>query len=725
MKISSISVTNFRLLKEFTIDLEENLSLVVGKNNCGKTSLLAVMNKFLNDKNGSSFLPDDFNIEFRDTFQAIVEKPSTYFGKEMGIGMKLFITYDDSDDLSLVSHLIMDLDPDNTTIVVGFEYVIRYEYFLAFVADYNAYKSEALVKISIAAKQQLKDKKITKEQIAAYKKQREAKIFPNFFRKNYQEYFKLGRKSIYFDQTSKKAIDTDFIDLVKENIKLDNVINFKIINAKREVSNKEADKALSTLSSDYYSIKESQNKDSEPIKQFKETLETTDDHLDNVYTDLFKDVIDSVKQFGGTKAGESVIKVISTLQHRELLKGNTTVMYDHNNSHSLPESFNGLGYMNLIGMIFQIEVLLSDFRKEGKENELPAPINLLFIEEPEAHTHPQMQYIFIKNIKEILVKAAKGQMGKKKFDLQTIITTHSSHITAESEFPDLKYFSKITENAVVAKNLKDLEKEYIRDQDSYNFLKQYLTINRTELFFADKAVLIEGDTERILLSTIMRKIDLDHPDKGILPLLSQNISVVEVGAHSQIFEKLIEFLNIKTLIITDIDTYRMEPLLGTDKKPKVNKNGEERKVRAKCRVADAENYGNNAINFFCGAPTFENLLKMTHGQAVCKKSEKGWELALDGNVYLAWQHAEQSYHARSYEDAFIAINRDFLEKNLSKFQSLTHIDELSDLDAYEIAEKCISKKTSFALDILFVTGDNYSLWKIPQYIKEGLLWLRK
>lgn len=33
---------------------------------------------------------------------------------------------------------------------------------------------------------------------------------------------------------------------------------------------------------------------------------------------------------------------------------------------------------------------------------MPADINILFIEEPEAHTHPQLQYIFIKNIKELL-----------------------------------------------------------------------------------------------------------------------------------------------------------------------------------------------------------------------------------------------------------------------------------------------------------------------------------
>ena len=32
----------------------------------------------------------------------------------------------------------------------------------------------------------------------------------------------------------------------------------------------------------------------------------------------------------------------------------------------------------------------------------PADINLIYIEEPESHTHPQLQYIFIKNIKDLL-----------------------------------------------------------------------------------------------------------------------------------------------------------------------------------------------------------------------------------------------------------------------------------------------------------------------------------
>ena len=41
MHISKITVRNYRLLKDFSVDLEENLSLIVGKNNSGKLNLKA------------------------------------------------------------------------------------------------------------------------------------------------------------------------------------------------------------------------------------------------------------------------------------------------------------------------------------------------------------------------------------------------------------------------------------------------------------------------------------------------------------------------------------------------------------------------------------------------------------------------------------------------------------------------------------------------------------
>jgi len=61
MKICSIEIKNYRLLTEFRLDLEDNLSLVIGKNNTGKTSLLSALEKLYAETRKISF--DDFNIK--------------------------------------------------------------------------------------------------------------------------------------------------------------------------------------------------------------------------------------------------------------------------------------------------------------------------------------------------------------------------------------------------------------------------------------------------------------------------------------------------------------------------------------------------------------------------------------------------------------------------------------------------------------------------------------
>ncbi len=48
---------------------------------------------------------------------------------------------------------------------------------------------------------------------------------------------------------------------------------------------------------------------------------------------------------------------------------------------------------------------------------------------------------------------------------------------------------------------------------------------------------------------------------------------------------------------------------------------------------------------------------------------------------------------------------------------------------YDLSEECIDKKPSFAMEILLNSkidndGNEYSNWEIPNYIKEGLIWLK-
>lgn len=46
MEIKKIYIQHYRLLNDFSLELKNDLSLIVGKNNCGKTSVLSVLEKY-------------------------------------------------------------------------------------------------------------------------------------------------------------------------------------------------------------------------------------------------------------------------------------------------------------------------------------------------------------------------------------------------------------------------------------------------------------------------------------------------------------------------------------------------------------------------------------------------------------------------------------------------------------------------------------------------------
>jgi putative ATP-dependent endonuclease of the OLD family len=700
MKITKIQVENYRLLKDFSIDIEKELSLVIGKNNCGKTSLLSVIDKFLNG-NSSWFTYEDFNLDFKEELIGTIEKDIEEKYSPIGIRMKLFIKYADTDNLSNISNLMMDLDPDNNSIILAFEYVLSSDKIKKLKDDYKLFSN------SETGKSKPKDLRF-------------------FLRNNYSSYFQVFKKTLNPKDFSR------FIDVEKENIQINKVINFQYIKANRDVSNREPDTSLSTLSYRIYEKIEADGNHKLKIDEFKETLYNTDESLGVVYETIFKDTIDKVKKFGGLQPDETLIKITSSLQHKNLLQGNTTVVYKHD-TNELPENYNGLGYMNLISMIFEIEILLNKFKRT--KTQIPADINLLFVEEPEAHTHPQMQYIFIKNIKSLLKEGIVREDGENR-ELQYIISTHSSHIVAESNFDDIRYLKR-DKNSVIAKNLKCLEADYEKDgqKENYKFLKQYLTLHRAELFFADKAIFIEGDTERILLPAMMKKIDQDIQGN---PLLSQNISIIEVGNYSHIFEKFIDFFEIKSLIITDIDSAMSQDKMNELRTAETDEN-EKKKIKQKVRVSDpnATITTNSSLEYFYGTKLLSDFKDKPVNDLVLKKSASGWIKDANGYLTCVFQSSEANssgtvYQARSFEDSFFHINRQFIIDNKPGFKSLKNIAYFEDnsKDSYELAESCIDKKPAFAIEILLNSktdggnGNEFSNWQIPEYIKEGLLWLK-
>lgn len=397
MKIESIHISNFRLLKDFKLDLEDTLSLVLGKNNTGKTSILTCLEKFINsDSDKNKFKAEDFNLDYKKEIQSLITSPEQiedkdeYDNKIYGIKLRFILSYDEMDNTSTIFDLMMDLEPNHNKIVLGYEYSLHFN-------DYEEMRKEYK---SFLSKEKSKQTEKSKSESSKIYTQ---KTFEYFFKTNQDKFFKRRWKSIDYDYNSNIILESNFNDLEKSKLKnnLKEIINFKYIDAKRGVTNKDNDKTLSTQTSEIYERSEKNDADEEKIQEFNEAIEETDEKLGEVYKGLFSETIETVKEFGGIKKEESIIKIISTLQHKELLKGNTTVVYNHNET-DFPEQYNGLGYMNLISMIFQIKILVSEFARKKDEN--PASINLLLIEEPEAHTHPQMQYVFIQNIANLLNK---------------------------------------------------------------------------------------------------------------------------------------------------------------------------------------------------------------------------------------------------------------------------------------------------------------------------------
>ena len=73
MKLESAHIRNFRMLKEMDIDFEDMLSLVIGKNNSGKTSFLIVLQRFLSESK-QEFVFEDFGLEVQQKILELENK---------------------------------------------------------------------------------------------------------------------------------------------------------------------------------------------------------------------------------------------------------------------------------------------------------------------------------------------------------------------------------------------------------------------------------------------------------------------------------------------------------------------------------------------------------------------------------------------------------------------------------------------------------------------------
>ena len=207
----------------------------------------------------------------------------------------------------------------------------------------------------------------------------------------------------------------------------------------------------------------------------------------NDFQGELKKLMPTLRTFGYPGLDGSEMETETTLDVERLLSSHTKVRYAGHHGVLLPESYTGLGVRNLIFILLQIVSFYRTFRAEPT-----APgVHLVFIEEPEAHLHPQMQEVFIRQVSKIAHQLSSQEEAILPWPVQFVVSTHSSHVANAAGFEAIRYFLPTSGTGGVRRTkVKDLRKGLRRTpEDHRTFLHQYLTLTRCDLFFADKAAL--------------------------------------------------------------------------------------------------------------------------------------------------------------------------------------------------------------------------------------------
>ena len=495
--------------------ISKSSSLIVGKNNSGKSTIIKLLNTLQNSKSGSRsiFKYTDFNLKMlSDWYHENIDNKSEEEIRNIDesafptLEFQLILGIDDGNDLIssfediLVVSGIKTVETHENQDIAEIPIYIKYE-----VADKVSFIEE-LIKIKTSY---FDDKEQHDEQYLNYKIELQYRQFLGLFSSNYfvLNFYPIGRDepAKEFSLSSLLKVDTIEANTVKNDKTLSQAYN-KIVST--YIKNNEIATIDNLLGKINYQVKDMVDSN---IKNILQSAVSSIESTKNLKMNLHPDV---------------------TL---EKIFANSIIYEYQEEDNNIPESQFGMGYTNLMVIIAKIV----DYIELYSKKDINGSVNILCIEEPESFMHPQMQELFIKNIS----KAIATLLGKKQqLDVfQIIITTHSTHILnskiqSGNTLNNISYLGQAGANNII-KNISDDAIVSGRDIDkkAYEYIKKYLRLEVSDIFFADAVILVEGVSEETYLRYEIDK----HPT-----LKNHHIKVYRIdGAYAHQFIRFVKNQN--------------------------------------------------------------------------------------------------------------------------------------------------------------------------------------
>jgi predicted ATP-dependent endonuclease of OLD family len=761
MHLNVIRIQNFRRLRDVVIDLDDDISIFVGANNSGKTSVVQALQLFLSSSR-EKFTLHDISASTWSDIEAFANGENGVALPNISIDLWFGVK---ATDLHRVIDLLPSLSWQGTH--VGMRITFSPVDADATLARFREAQSIALAAAATAAPPSLEEggsggvdeesddedfvpspKSLTDFLTTELKREYEFRYYvldKARFNNDFHELASYQPLQILPDKgpTGKVRSGKDIVN---------SLLRVDFLQAQRHLSDTSGGSRTEELSrhlSRFYKRNlEKCADDYEVMRALSESEKLMNAHLE----DVFAETLDRLASLSYPGLTNPSLKIMSDLNPATLMSSQdgAQVHYALDDGFTLPDKYNGLGFKNLIYMVVELLDLHNQWM--GIADRRP-PLHLVFIEEPEAHLHTQLQQVFVNKILDILTIDGEDAHC---YSSQVVLTTHSAHILYERGFRPIRYFRREHRGVRQSTSVLNLSEFYAKTQNpTSDFLERYLKLTHCDLFFADAAILVEGNVERLLMPLMI--------ESAAPSLKEAYLSILEIGgAFGYRFQTLIEFLGITTLIFTDLDSVQGLPPAPENETVPIEVSIEDGeadfgevdgevdeveideyedideeddagpKIGSTCRVETLHAVTSNQtlIQWLPGESRIDNLLTATAQSRTQTREVNGLatvRVCYQTQVTVTRGEENLQLTGRTLEEAFAFENlvwsQDIANKDLKirvKSSDAPTLTVTTERLHKRIHGKNF-KKTDFALALL---TKNPVSWTIPSYIREGLEWLQ-